>query len=205
MEISKDATLGELKAQILTLPELFQYDLPSFNFLRVQELQGNPLQPAKVYRRMDLTLKHHKITSSTKICCTLLNHEETLSQSAILLKVMLYQIEKSQYGPPLEVIFDEGGIPTPQGLRQCIAKKLQFPLEKLVIAKHIPEKYDWVLIKGPNRQQAVVSTGKGRGKKSNRAPTPKKINLRNSPFCLKDGDSIGVQASSQLNITGPLS
>jgi ubiquitin carboxyl-terminal hydrolase 40 len=153
VEISKDATLGELKAQILTLPELFQYDLPSFNFLRVQELQGNPLQPAKVYRRMDLTLKHHKITSSTKICCTLLNHEETLSQSAILLKVMLYQIEKSQYGPPLEVIFDEGGIPTPQGLRQCIAKKLQFPLEKLVIAKHIPEKYDWVLIKGPNRQQ----------------------------------------------------
>ena len=40
-----------------------------------------------------------------------------------------------------------------------------------------------------------MSTGKGKGKKGSRAPAPKKINLRNAPYHLKDGDSIGVQAS----------
>ncbi|XP_062518219.1 ubiquitin carboxyl-terminal hydrolase 40-like [Corticium candelabrum] len=193
VEILKEATLADLKAHIMTLPELSQCDLPSLNYLRLQELQGIPGRPTKIYRRMDLTLKNHKISSATSICCTVLDHKENLSQSSILLNVRLRLVEQRQYGPPIEVMFDATSIPTPQSLRQCLADKLEFPLERLVLAKHFPDKFDWLIIKAmPAQVAARPPSGKGKKKKT-QTPAQKKVNLRNAPYYLKDGDTIGVQ------------
>ena len=55
-----------------------------------------------------------------------------------------------------QVMFDATSIPTPQSLRQCLADKLEFPLERLVLAKHFPDKFDWLIIKAMPAQVCIM-------------------------------------------------
>ena len=52
-----------------------------------------------------------------------------------------------------------------------------------MLAKHFPEKFEWL----------VLSDNRGIKHQAGKKGNKKKQNLRNSPFHLKDGDTIGVK------------
>ncbi|XP_065839535.1 ubiquitin carboxyl-terminal hydrolase 40-like [Oscarella lobularis] len=186
VEISKQATLSDLKAHVLTLPLLDSHVIPTLNFLRLRQLDDDQ-ELGRVLRRMDQSLSRLKVTSSTKLCLTILNREEILSQSAIVLTVRLRLPEKREYGPPIEVIFDTSESPTPTALRKFLSETLELPLDRLVVAKHFPNKFEWAVIRASPTQETKVK-GKKKG-----GQAKKRINLRQSPYFLKDGDVIGIQ------------
>eukprot|EP00118_Oscarella_pearsei_P009998 m.59163 g.59163 ORF g.59163 m.59163 type:complete len:365 (+) comp34874_c0_seq1:2773-3867(+) len=191
VEISKTSTLADLKTRVSSLPQMADYEIPTMDFMRLRELTEN-LEPGRVFRRMNQSLSHHKMTSSMKVVCTVLNHEESQNQSAILLTVKQKLASEQSYGPSLEVVFDATSIPTPDSLKKCISDALKLPADSLVIAKHFPQKFEWTII----AQESNVVRGKAKGKKKG-APGAKKINLRHSPYFLRDGDAIGVLFSDR--------
>lgn len=80
-----------------------------------------------------------------------------------------------------EVIFEPSEGATPVSLRQFISRIFDIPLDRLNVAKYLRVKYDWLIITDKPKSQT-----KNKGAK-------KKINLRQSPFHLQDGDIIGVK------------
>jgi ubiquitin carboxyl-terminal hydrolase 40 len=91
--------------------------------------------------------------------------------------------DSKSYGPPLEVVFDSQSSPSPRALRACVSRTLEVPLEHLCIAKQKHEAFQWILISEDHSKTSKKKKGKkGSG-----------VNLKNSPFLLKDGDIIGVK------------
>ncbi len=61
-----------------------------------------------------------------------------------------------EYLPEEEVIWDSSRIgTTPVSLRQCIAELLSWPPEHITIAKHFPEKFEWLVIKTLTGEQVI--------------------------------------------------
>lgn len=181
VEISKESSLYDLKLHISLMSQLSDHVIPTPSFVRLQEIVDN--HATRVLRGENRTLRQLKLTSSTQLSVCVLQNEEDLSASAVLLRLKKrVPGERSYYGEQ-EVIFEPSGGASPESLRYFLGRVWDIPLERLNVAKYLRGKYEWLVIKdtGVTQRQNKKKGGK------------KKINLRQSPFNLQDGDVIGVK------------
>ncbi|XP_074622517.1 ubiquitin carboxyl-terminal hydrolase 40-like isoform X2 [Acropora palmata] len=179
IEISQDSLLFNLKLQISALPQFSDHMIPTPGFVRLREIENGQL--TRVLRGTNRTLSQLKLTSSTHLFIRILKQEEDLSASAVPLKIRRRIHGKRLYSADEEeVIFEPSEGATPNSLRQFVSGVCDIPLDRLNIAKYLRQKYDWLVISDTFSRQ-----GKKGGKK--------KVNLRQSPFHLQDGDIIGVK------------
>ncbi|XP_038044893.1 ubiquitin carboxyl-terminal hydrolase 40-like [Patiria miniata] len=188
VELSQDATLTDLKNQIQTLPPMAEVALAGPGFLRLRLVEEGIL--GRVLRDDKQTLRRSKVTSASHIAAQILQDEENLSSSAIVLNICQRIPETRSYAGDEELIWDTAKAATAQSLRQVIADRLLLPVEQIAIAKHLRQKFEWLPIKD---QVTESKTGKGRGKRKGGGGAKPKVSLKQPPYSLKDGDTIGVK------------
>lgn len=80
------------------------------------------------------------------------------SVSQIVLQVKKMIPGSRSYLPAEELVWDSGsgGGPTPLSLRHRVAEHLSQAVEHTIIAKHLPDKYEWIVIKHLNHYQVCA-------------------------------------------------
>ncbi|KAI1899265.1 hypothetical protein AGOR_G00060030 [Albula goreensis] len=179
VEISGEASLDDLKTQVMTLPSLQDVCVPAPAFLRAWVLEGRKL--GKILRGNQLPLKKLKLGSGAELCVQQLQKEENLGPKELLLRVQMGVPGERDYYPPEELVWDTSRDSSPRALRHALASQYGLSPDSLHIAKHFPDKYSWMPIS--NWSQQV----------SKRKKKKKAENLQGAPFHLKDGDLIGVK------------
>ncbi|XP_029982547.1 ubiquitin carboxyl-terminal hydrolase 40 isoform X2 [Sphaeramia orbicularis] len=179
VEISDEATLEELKTQVLTLPALQDLCAPTSAFLRMWQLEGRRLM--RILRGQQLTLRKLKLSTGTDLCVQQLLKEEDLGPKEMLLNVKMGVPGERSYYPPEELVWDSSRDSSPRSLRTCLAAHYGLSPDSLLLAKHLPEKHSWEEISSWNQQ---VSKKKKKKKTES---------LLGAPFHLKDGDTIGIK------------
>ncbi|XP_075463479.1 ubiquitin carboxyl-terminal hydrolase 40 isoform X2 [Ascaphus truei] len=179
MEISEDASLHDLKTQILTLPVFGALGVPSPDFLRVWTLENKRL--GKILRSPHLLISDYKLGRRAALGVEPLQVEECLGPQDLLLRVQLSVPGERRYLPPADVAWDVSHGCTATALRQRIAAHCSLPADKVEIAKHMLDKHEWLPISSWTQQ-----VSKKRRKK-------KQESLQGAPYHLKDGDIIGVK------------
>ncbi|XP_070564811.1 LOW QUALITY PROTEIN: ubiquitin carboxyl-terminal hydrolase 40-like [Ptychodera flava] len=187
IEISKDATLEDLKCQVMTLPQMIEISPPTVKFVRIRLLENN--RPTRILRNLDQTLKRQKLSNGNKLCVQVLSQEEDLDQNCLVLNICQRMPNTRSYSAEEELMWNVSRGASPAWLKQKIADKYALPVEHVKIAKHVIEKFEWLVV-----QDMVINppVGKGRQTKGKRKSNVPKINLRQAPYHLKDGDTIGV-------------
>uniref|UniRef100_A0A8D0PHZ2 Ubiquitin carboxyl-terminal hydrolase 40 n=1 Tax=Sus scrofa TaxID=9823 RepID=A0A8D0PHZ2_PIG len=179
IEISEDATLGELKSQALTLSNFSEFPVPSPAFLRAWTVEYK--RPGRLLRVHQQQLKEYKLGKRTEICLEPLQKEEHLGPQDVLLRTQMRLPGKRAYALPVDLVWDTARGWTAGSLRQRVANFCSLPVEKIEIAKYFPEKFEWLPISSWNQQ----ITKKKKKKKQD--------NLQGAPYYLKDGDPIGIK------------
>uniref|UniRef100_A0A8C7SA54 USP domain-containing protein n=1 Tax=Oncorhynchus mykiss TaxID=8022 RepID=A0A8C7SA54_ONCMY len=175
VEISEEATLEELKTQVLTLPELQYVCVPTPAFLRVWQLEGQRL--TRILRGQHHTLRY----THTLLPLTSLLREEDLGPKEVLLRVQMGVPGERGYYPPEDLVWDASRDPSPRSLRSALASTYGLSPDSLLLAKHQPHTHTWETFS--NWSQQV----------SKRKKKKKAESLLGAPFHLKDGDLIGVK------------
>uniref|UniRef100_A0A1A8VFL9 Ubiquitin specific peptidase 40 n=1 Tax=Nothobranchius furzeri TaxID=105023 RepID=A0A1A8VFL9_NOTFU len=179
VEISDEATLEELKTQVLTLPMLQGVCVPTLAFLRVWQMDGWKL--ARILRGQQVTLRKLKVTSGADLCVQQLLKEEDIGPKQVLLNVRMAVPGERRYYPAEELVWDASHDSSPRSLRSCVAARYGLSSDSLLLAKHQPEKHTWEEISNWTQQVSK----KKRKKKAE--------SLLGPPFHLKDGDVLGVK------------
>ncbi|XP_029350343.1 ubiquitin carboxyl-terminal hydrolase 40 [Echeneis naucrates] len=179
VEISDEATLEDLKTQVLTLPALQNVCIPTTAFMRVWQMEGKKL--ARILRGQQQTLRKLKLTSGTELCVQQLFKDEDLGPKEVLLNVKMGIPGERCYYPPEEMVWDATRDSSPRSLRTCLAAYYGLSPDSLLLAKHQPDKHMWEEIS--NWSQHVSKKKKKRRTES----------LLGAPFHLKDGDTIGIK------------
>ncbi|XP_041809332.1 ubiquitin carboxyl-terminal hydrolase 40 isoform X1 [Chelmon rostratus] len=179
VEISDEATLEDLKTQVLTLPALQDVCVPTTAFMRVWQLEGRRL--ARILRGQQLTLRKLKLTSGTDVCVQRLLKEEDLGPKEVLLNVKMGVPGERCYYPPEELAWDASRDSSPRSLRTCLAAMYGLSPDSILLAKHQPDKHTWEEISNWSQQVS-------KKKKKKKAES-----LLGAPFHLKDGDTIGIK------------
>ncbi|XP_066301644.1 ubiquitin carboxyl-terminal hydrolase 40-like [Branchiostoma lanceolatum] len=191
LEISREATLLDLKTHLLTLPHMKDAPIPTPGFLRVRTVEGG--RPARVLRGGNQTLKYLKINSATQLCVQVLPQEEDLSQSVLVLNLRRRVPNTREYTPEEELLWDTCKGATPSVLKQVIADRFVLPVERVAIAKQFPEKFQWLTIQVPKNSGKPKGKKKGGGGGGNKGGGGGGANLKKPPYMLKDGDTLGVK------------
>ncbi|XP_076013672.1 ubiquitin carboxyl-terminal hydrolase 40 isoform X2 [Genypterus blacodes] len=179
VEIADEATLDDLKTQVLTLPALQNVCVPMSAFLRVWQLEGQRL--TRVLKGQELTLRKLKLTSGTGLCVEQLLKEEDLGPKQVLLYVKMGVPGERCYYPSEELVWDASRDSSPRSLRTCLAARYGLCADSLLLAKCQPDKHNWEEISNWNQQVS-------KRKKKKRTES-----LLGAPFHLKDGDTIGIK------------
>ncbi|KAK2826421.1 hypothetical protein Q5P01_020635 [Channa striata] len=179
VEISDEATLEDLKTQVLTLHALQNVCMPTIAFMRLWQLEGWKL--ARILRGQQLTLRKLKLTSGTDLCVQQLLKEEDLGPKEVMLHIRMGVPGERFYYPPEELVWDASRDSSPRSLRTCLAAHYGLSPDTLLLAKHRPDKHIWEEISNWSQQIS-------KKKKKKRAES-----LLGAPFHLKDGDTIGVK------------
>ncbi|XP_052415178.1 ubiquitin carboxyl-terminal hydrolase 40 isoform X1 [Carassius gibelio] len=179
VEISEEASLDDLKTQMMTLPALQDVCVPSPAFLRVWLLEGKKL--SRILRGNQQTLRKLKLGNGVEVCVQRLMNEENLGLKDLLLRVQMGVPGEKAYYPSEEFLWDAGRDGTPRGLYAALASRYGLTPDNLLLAKHLPDKHTWMPIS--NWTQQVSKKKKKRKAES----------LQAAPFYLKDGDTIGVK------------
>lgn len=179
VEISDEATLEDLKTQVLTLPALYDLCVPTTSFLRVWQLEGKRL--ARILRGPQLTLRKLKLTNGIDLCVQQLLKEEDLGPKEMVLNVKMGIPGENQYYPSEELVWDGARDSSPRSLRTCLAAHYGLSPDSLLLAKFQPEKHTWEEISSWNQQVS-------KKKKKKRTES-----LLGAPYQLKDGDTIGIK------------
>ncbi|CAN9502416.1 unnamed protein product [Ophioblennius macclurei] len=179
VEISAEATLEDLKTQVLTLPALLDVCLPTMSFMRVWQLEGSRL--ARILRGQQATLRKLKLTSGADVCIQQLLKEEDLRPKEVLLNIKMGVPGEKSFYPAEEIIWDASHDSSPRSLRTCLAAHYGLSPDSLLLAKHQPDKYTWDEISNWTQQVS-------KKKKKKKAES-----LLGAPFHLKDGDMIGIK------------
>ncbi|XP_029612612.1 ubiquitin carboxyl-terminal hydrolase 40 isoform X2 [Salmo trutta] len=179
VEISEEATLEELKTQVLTLPALQYVCVPTPAFLRVWQLEGQRL--TRILRGQQHTLRKLKLCSGVEFCVQQLLREEDLGPKEVLLRVQMGVPGERGYYPPEDLVWDASRDPSPRSLRSALASTYGLSPDSLLLAKHQPHTHTWETFS--NWSQQV----------SKRKKKKKAESLLGAPFHLKDGDIIGVK------------
>uniref|UniRef100_A0A8C8J2J1 USP domain-containing protein n=1 Tax=Oncorhynchus tshawytscha TaxID=74940 RepID=A0A8C8J2J1_ONCTS len=190
VEISEEATLEELKTQVLTLPELQYVCVPTPAFLRVWQLEGQRL--TRILRGQHRYRKH-----DFWICCYPSLPRSFLplppsycpippspSPKEVLLRVQMGVPGERGYYPPEDLVWDASRDPSPRSLRSALASTYGLSPDSLLLAKHQPHTHTWETFS--NWSQQV----------SKRKKKKKAESLLGAPFHLKDGDIIGVKVTN---------
>ncbi|KAB5515425.1 hypothetical protein PHYPO_G00249580 [Pangasianodon hypophthalmus] len=192
VEISEEASLHELRCQVLTLPALVQVCVPSPEFLRVWLVEGKKL--IRILRGNHLTLKKLKLCVGSEVCVQKLQCEENLGMKDILLRLRVGVAkeevgvsEESAYFPTHEFVWEAGLDSSPRGLYHAVSTHCGISPENLLLAKHLPEQHTWITI-----NYWIPSMSKQKKKKQNKNNS-KGVNLQGAPYCLRDGDTIAVK------------
>nr|XP_057946273.1 ubiquitin carboxyl-terminal hydrolase 40 isoform X2 [Doryrhamphus excisus] len=181
VEISVEATLEDLKAQVLTLPALEDACVPAAAaFLRLWEMEGRT--PARILRGHHVTLRKLKLTSGADLSMQRLQNAEDLGPKEILLNVKMGIPGERCYYPPEELIWDASRDSSPRSLRTCVAARYGLSPDSLLLAKHHPDKHTW--------EEIISSWSQQLSKKKKKKRTE---SLLGAPFHLKDNDVIGVK------------
>ncbi|XP_012696474.2 ubiquitin carboxyl-terminal hydrolase 40 [Clupea harengus] len=179
VEISGEASLDDLKSQVMTLPALLDVCVPSPAFLRVWQLEGHKL--GKVLRGNQQSLRKLKVTNGAEICVQRLLKEEELGPRDLLLCVQMGVPGERQYFPWEEFVWETGNESSPRALRVALSSRYGLSPDSLLLAKRLPEKHTWMPVS--NWTQQV----------SKRKKKKKNDNLQGAPYYLKDGDIIGIK------------
>uniref|UniRef100_A0A8C7GAA5 Ubiquitin specific peptidase 40 n=1 Tax=Oncorhynchus kisutch TaxID=8019 RepID=A0A8C7GAA5_ONCKI len=179
VEISEEATLEELKTQVLTLPALQYVCVPTPAFLRVWQLEGQRL--TRILRGQQHTLRKLKLCSGVEFCVQQLLREEDLGPKEVLLRVQMGVPGERGYYPPEDLVWDASRDPSPRSLRSALASTYGLSPDSLLLAMHQPHTHTWETFS--NWSQQV----------SKRKKKKKAESLLGAPFHLKDGDIIGVK------------
>ncbi|XP_028294265.1 ubiquitin carboxyl-terminal hydrolase 40 isoform X2 [Gouania willdenowi] len=179
VEISDEATLDDLKAQVLTLPGLQDVSVPTTNFLRVWQLEGCRL--VRILRGQQATLRKLKLIRGADLCVQQLLKEEDLKSKEVLLQIRMGVPGESSYFPPEELVWDASCDSSSRSLRACLAAHYDVSPDSLLLAKHQPDKHNWDEISNWTQQVS-------KKKKKKKAES-----LFGAPFHLKDGDTIGIK------------
>uniref|UniRef100_A0A8C7SS03 USP domain-containing protein n=1 Tax=Oncorhynchus mykiss TaxID=8022 RepID=A0A8C7SS03_ONCMY len=182
VEISEEATLEELKTQVLTLPALQYVCVPTPAFLRVWQLEGQRL--TRILRGQQHTLRKLKLCSGVEFCVQQLLREEDLGPKEVLLRVQMGVPGEQGYYPPEDLVWDASRDPSPRSLRSALASTYGLSPDSLLLAKHQPHTHTWETFS--NWSQQV----------SKRKKKKKAESLLGAPFHLKDGDIIGVKVTN---------
>ncbi|KAM4626151.1 ubiquitin carboxyl-terminal hydrolase 40 [Discoglossus pictus] len=178
IEISGDASLQDLKLQVMTLPVYEALGIPSPAFLRIWTLENKHL--GKILRSSHQKISEYRLGPRSSLCAEPLSVEECLGPQDLLLRVQLSVPGERRYFPPGDIVWDVSRGCTAPALRQTIAAHCSLPVEKVEIAKHLPDRHEWLPISSWTQQ-----TSKKRKKKPE--------SLKGAPYHLKDGDVIGVK------------
>ncbi|XP_047200785.1 ubiquitin carboxyl-terminal hydrolase 40 isoform X2 [Girardinichthys multiradiatus] len=179
VEISDDATLEDLKTQVLTLPALQDVCVPVASFLRVWWMEGGRL--TRILRGQQVTLRKLKLTSGTDLCVQGLMKEEDLGPKQVLLNLKMGVPGERSYYPSEELVWDASHDSSPRSLRASLAAHYGLSPDSLLLAKHQPEKHVWEEIFNWTQQVS-------RKKKKKKAES-----LLGPPFHIRDGDVIGIK------------
>ncbi|XP_061179949.1 ubiquitin carboxyl-terminal hydrolase 40-like isoform X2 [Saccostrea echinata] len=182
VQVSLDSTLDDLKQQVMTLPTIAELGVPMVEFLRVRVIEDGPL--TTVLKGPSQTLRKLRLQSCRKLGVQVLPQEEDLTANHIVLEIRQRIPETKTYAAGQEVVWNVSQGATAHSLKQTIADILLIPVEHILVAKHFPKKYEWLIIKEHQKK----SPGKGGRKK-----TPQKSNLRQPPYHIQDGDVIGAK------------
>ncbi|XP_024608533.1 ubiquitin carboxyl-terminal hydrolase 40 isoform X2 [Neophocaena asiaeorientalis asiaeorientalis] len=179
VEISEDATLGELKSQAMTLPSFLEFSIPSPAFLRAWTVESR--RPGRLLRVHCQRLREYKLGQRTEICLEPLQKEENLGPQHVLLRTQMRLPGKRAYALPVDLVWDTARGWTAGSLRHQVADFYSLPVEKIEIAKYLPEKFEWLPV--PSWNQQITKRKKKK----------KQDNLQGAPYHLKDGDTIGIK------------
>ncbi|KAM4697860.1 ubiquitin carboxyl-terminal hydrolase 40 [Rhinophrynus dorsalis] len=179
IEVSGNTSLQDVKMQIMTLPLFEDLGIPSPDLLRVWTLENKRL--GTILRSHHMQISDYKLGSSAALCVEPLQAEECLGPKDLLLRIQLSVPGQRRYFPPVDLVWDMSHGCTAPALRQRIASHCSLPIDKLEIAKHFPERHEWLPISSWTQQ-----VSKKRKKK-------KPESLQGAPYHLKDGDIIGVK------------
>ncbi|CAJ0965380.1 unnamed protein product [Ranitomeya imitator] len=179
IEISKDASLQDLKLQIMTLTVFDALGIPSPEFLRIWTLDNKRL--GKLLRLNQLQMSDYKMGINTTLCVEPLQQEEILGPQDLLLRVQLSVPGECRYFPSVDVAWNISRGCTASALRQKIANHCSLSVDNVEIAKYFPDKNEWLPI-----SSWTPHVSKKKKKK-------KADSLQGAPYYLKDGDIIGVK------------
>ncbi|XP_069472111.1 ubiquitin carboxyl-terminal hydrolase 40 isoform X2 [Ambystoma mexicanum] len=146
LEISLESTLEDLKAQVMTLPSFQDFTIPSPDFLRIWTLDNKRLGRLLRSHHHQQQLSDYKLGIQPVICVQILPEEEHLGESDLLLRVQQKIPGLREYYSAEDMVWDISRECTARSLRQRIATHYSLPVEKLELAKHLPEKFEWVPI-----------------------------------------------------------
>ncbi|XP_022423709.1 ubiquitin carboxyl-terminal hydrolase 40 isoform X6 [Delphinapterus leucas] len=196
VEISEDATLVELKSQVslppaartllviwllpaMTLPSFSEFSIPSPAFLRAWTVESR--RPGRLLRVHCQRLREYKLGQRTEICLEPLQKEENLGPQHVLLRTQMRLPGKRAYTLPVDLVWDTARGWTAGSLTHQVADFCSLPVEKIEIAKYLPEKFEWLPV--PSWKQQITKRKKKK----------KQDNLQGAPYHLKDGDTIGIK------------
>lgn len=192
VEISEEATMEDLKTQVLTLPALSDLCAPSSALVRLWQVEGQRL--GRILRGSQLALKKLKLSSGANICVQQLLQEENLGPKELLLRVQMSVPGEKGFFPSEELLWDASKDSSPRSLRSCLAAHYRLSPDALLLAMFQPDKHTWEEISSWNQQVS-------KKKKKKRTES-----LLGVPFHLKDGDVIGVKnllADSNREFSSP--
>jgi len=199
--VSRSVTLAELKCRIMA-EVLADFNIPSPLFLRLRSLVNLGLHPGTVLRGHYRTLSQLKVGSAVGV--EVLPVEEDLGVYEMVLVVRRRLPGQRQYADwSQEVVWNTGGSPTVESLHHIIAECVGEADSAIRLAKHIPDKYNWLVIPHSSKDTFHPCTVPGRathkkkcrkgGKTGGAAGGSSFCDLTFAPFYLQDGDVIGVK------------
>ena len=203
--ISKQSTLAELKQQVMVILQ-HDYEIPSPHFLRLRIVTSS-LRPATILRKHCLPLNKMKIGNGCALGVEVLPIEEELGAEQMMLTVRRRLPGERNYGDwAQEVIWDTAQGATIASLRTIIADAIGETESSIRMAKHIPDKFDWLIIPHSDdvfHPEKFAGGGVGGSKKKHKRKGRNSksggsvCDLKSSPFNLQDGDIIGVKVADE--------
>ncbi|XP_075386412.1 ubiquitin carboxyl-terminal hydrolase 40 isoform X2 [Tenrec ecaudatus] len=179
VDISEEAALVDLKAQAMALPACCELAVPTPACLRAWTMESRRL--GRLLRSGQQQLRDCRLGRRPQICLEPLQQEEHLGPQDLVLRTQMRLPGQRTYGPPVDVVWDTTRGCTAASLRQRVADVFALPVEKVEIAKHFPEKFEWTPISSWNQQVAK------------RKKKKKQDSLQGAPIYLRDGDTVGVK------------
>nr|KAG5693521.1 hypothetical protein BaRGS_006223 [Batillaria attramentaria] len=145
IDISKDATLEDLRLQILTLPGAKDLPVLMPDFMRVRVVEGGQLR--QVLRGSQNTLRRMKVTSHSHLAVQIFPHDANISTNQVVLNIQLRDCSTRSYKEAHELVWDTVGGSSAHCLQQAVADLLALPVDGISIAKHFPQRFEWTLLR----------------------------------------------------------